>query len=240
VSDFKLTAKETLGEQNTQVIEFTVTEMKDVISPAKWRMKMWLDAQTNLPVKLTMTMPKNKLVDISVFSDTYSEFTIDAKVNDNLFELPKVPAPKDLKNEGKGDTEERLVGTWQYSNIRVKGEDLPIHLFDERLGFTPIMLFAKDGTGMNDVAVGPDGMGFKYKLSGPGVIWTRPEDLTLPREKDKLPAVGGLFKNGITVLFCDGHVQFIRSDSPPAMFRAIVTPSGGKVVDFEMLEPKEK
>jgi len=72
------------------------------------------------------------------------------------------------------------------------------------------------------------------------VIWTRPEDLTLPKEKDKLPAVGGLFKNGITVLFCDGHVQFIRSDPPPAMFRAIVTASGGEVVDFEKLEPKEK
>jgi prepilin-type processing-associated H-X9-DG protein len=72
------------------------------------------------------------------------------------------------------------------------------------------------------------------------VIWTRPEDLTLPREKDKMPAVGGLFKNGITVLFCDGHVQLIRSDPPPAMFRAIVTPSGGEVVDFEKLEPKAK
>ena len=89
VSDFKLTGKEKLGERDTQVIEYTVTEMKDVISPAKWRMKMSLDAQTNLPVKLTMTVPKGELSDISGTSDIYSEFTIDAKVDAKLFELPK-------------------------------------------------------------------------------------------------------------------------------------------------------
>ena len=35
------------------------------------------------------------------------------------------------------------------------------------------------------------------------VIWTKPDDLTLPKEKDKMPAVGGQFKDALTVLFCD-------------------------------------
>jgi outer membrane lipoprotein-sorting protein len=89
VSDFKLVGKEQVGERNTQVIDYTVTEVKDVISPGKWWMKMWLDAQTNLPVKLTMTMPKDELSDISTTTDTFSEFTIDAKVDAQSFVLPK-------------------------------------------------------------------------------------------------------------------------------------------------------
>jgi hypothetical protein len=88
VSEFKLTGKEKIGERITQVIEYTVTEVKDVISPGKWRMKMWLDAQTHLPVKLTMTM--DELADISATTDTFSEFTVDAKVDAKSFELPKV------------------------------------------------------------------------------------------------------------------------------------------------------
>jgi hypothetical protein len=89
VSDFKLMGKEKLGERNTQVIEYTVTEMKDALAPARWRMRTSLDAQTNLPVKLTMTLPKGELSDISAASDSFSGFILDAKVDAKLFELPK-------------------------------------------------------------------------------------------------------------------------------------------------------
>ena len=98
-SNFKLAGKEKIGEQNTQVIEYTVTEVKAVISPGKWRMKMWLDAQAHLPVKLTMTM--DELADISATTDTFSEFAVDAKVDVKLFELPNGPAPKNLKGRKK-------------------------------------------------------------------------------------------------------------------------------------------
>ncbi|MGO9111211.1 MAG: hypothetical protein ACLP9L_18455 [Thermoguttaceae bacterium] len=89
LSDFKLTGEEMIGERKTRVIEYMVTLMQDVITPAQWRMKMWLDAQTSLPVKLTMTMPKGELSDISAMAETYSEITVDASVDAKLFELPK-------------------------------------------------------------------------------------------------------------------------------------------------------
>jgi hypothetical protein len=67
------------------------------------------------------------------------------------------------------------------------------------------------------------------------VIWTKPADLKLPEEKDKMPAVGGLFKNGFNVLNCDGSVMFFRPDPPPDLLRALVTPSGGEIVDLDKL-----
>jgi RNA polymerase sigma factor (sigma-70 family) len=65
------------------------------------------------------------------------------------------------------------------------------------------------------------------------VIWTKPADLTMPKEKDKLPALGGLFKNGFHVLLCDGAVRMLPPTVPPALFRSFVTPRGGEVIDNE-------
>lgn len=52
MSDFKLAGEEKIGEQNTRLIQYTLTAKGDtnVVS-----MKIWLDAKTNLPVKLAMT-----------------------------------------------------------------------------------------------------------------------------------------------------------------------------------------
>lgn len=63
-----------------------------------------------------------------------------------------------------------------------------------------------------------------------GVTWTKPEDVTMPKDKDKLPAVGGLFTNGFNVLFCDGSVRFITPKVSPQIFRGLVTPAGGEVL----------
>ena len=59
----------------------------------------------------------------------------------------------------------------------------------------------------------------------------------LPKEMDKLPAIGGLFKAGIAVLFCDGSVRLVRNDPPVAVFRAAVTPRGNEAVDLDKLDP---
>src|SRR5262249_5401325 len=83
LSDFKLAGQEKVGERNTQVLQYTVT-VKDVKDPLS--MKMWLDAETNLPVRLAITGGKSDWTDIT---ETYGEFTIDAKVDAKLFELPK-------------------------------------------------------------------------------------------------------------------------------------------------------
>jgi outer membrane lipoprotein-sorting protein len=49
-------------------------------------MKLWVDTQTNLPVKLAMTGGQ---AGVSELTETYSEFTLDAKVDAKIFQLPK-------------------------------------------------------------------------------------------------------------------------------------------------------
>jgi RNA polymerase sigma factor (sigma-70 family) len=58
------------------------------------------------------------------------------------------------------------------------------------------------------------------------VIWSRPADLVLPREKDRMPPVGGLFTNGFNVVLCDGSVIFMVRDPQPKLLRSLVTPRG--------------
>jgi outer membrane lipoprotein-sorting protein len=84
LSDFKLAGEEKIGERNTQVIQYTITAKGK--NPNVLSMKVWLDAKTKLPVRLAMTGGKSDITDIT---ETYSEFTIDAKVDAKLFELPK-------------------------------------------------------------------------------------------------------------------------------------------------------
>ncbi|MBV8072098.1 MAG: hypothetical protein JO270_19480 [Acidobacteriaceae bacterium] len=40
------------------------------------------------------------------------------------------------------------------------------------------------------------------------VIWTKLADLVLPKDQDKLPPLGGLFRSSAKVLFADGSVRF--------------------------------
>jgi RNA polymerase sigma factor (sigma-70 family) len=63
------------------------------------------------------------------------------------------------------------------------------------------------------------------------VAWTKPADLTLPKDKDKIPAVGGHFSNGFNILLCDGSVRFLPLNPSPKLLRAIVTPAGGEVIE---------
>jgi len=49
------------------------------------------------------------------------------------------------------------------------------------------------------------------------LIWSKPADLTLPKDNDKMPAVGGLFKNGFNALLCDGSVRMMARDPAPAV-----------------------
>ncbi len=82
LSDFRLAGQEKIGARNTHVIEYTDGEKdKDPLA-----MKWWLDEQTHLPVKLAMSWGKSDILDII---ESYTEFTIDAKVDAKTFELPK-------------------------------------------------------------------------------------------------------------------------------------------------------
>jgi RNA polymerase sigma factor (sigma-70 family) len=57
------------------------------------------------------------------------------------------------------------------------------------------------------------------------VVWTRPGDLQLPKDKDTRLPVGGLFANGFNVLLCDASVRLLPQDVPVATLRALVTPA---------------
>lgn len=57
-------------------------------------------------------------------------------------------------------------------------------------------------------------------------MWSKPADLQLAKEKNKLPAVGGLFPNGFHVLMCDGSVKMMPSDTTPAVLRRLINPRG--------------
>jgi outer membrane lipoprotein-sorting protein len=82
--DFKRAGEEKIGERNTQVIQYTVkAKGRDAKGLS---MKLWLDSQTGLPLKLAMTGGGSDITDIT---ETYREFTIDGKVDAKTFTLPK-------------------------------------------------------------------------------------------------------------------------------------------------------
>jgi prepilin-type processing-associated H-X9-DG protein len=60
------------------------------------------------------------------------------------------------------------------------------------------------------------------------VIWTKPVDLTLPKDTEKLPPLGGIFSNGFHVLMCDGSVRMMAPDVDPKVLRHAISPKGGE------------
>jgi RNA polymerase sigma factor (sigma-70 family) len=58
------------------------------------------------------------------------------------------------------------------------------------------------------------------------VVWTKPADLVLPKDKDKLPALGGRFSNGFHILMCDGTVNLTPLNPVAKDFRSLITPAG--------------
>jgi hypothetical protein len=84
-SDFKLGAKERVGKVETQIIEYSVTEKSDD-QPRKGRVKVWLDMQTKLPLKLSLT---TNAVTVSAITELYREFTLNPTLEEKVFALPK-------------------------------------------------------------------------------------------------------------------------------------------------------
>jgi outer membrane lipoprotein-sorting protein len=83
LSDFKLAGEETVGGRKARVVGYAVT-VKGGSDPLP--VKVWVDAETGLPVKLALTGGKS---DIRAVTETYAEFAIDPKVDARTFELPK-------------------------------------------------------------------------------------------------------------------------------------------------------
>jgi prepilin-type processing-associated H-X9-DG protein len=83
---------------------------------------------------------------------------------------------------------------------------------------------------------GTSNTGLVFEAKDP-VIWTKPEDLVLPKEGGKMPELGPMFKDGMNVAYCDGSVHWLRRDIDPKTLRALITPNGGEVIDEKKLEP---
>jgi len=87
-SAFKLGKKEKIGKRDTQVIEYKLTLENTPKEAAKLALseQLWLDVETNLPLKRVLT---GKLDKEFTYTEIYSEFTLNPKVDAKLFELPK-------------------------------------------------------------------------------------------------------------------------------------------------------
>jgi RNA polymerase sigma factor (sigma-70 family) len=144
-------------------------------------------------------------------NDLYNEFKLDepwdSAHNKKLIEkMPSVFEPVAGGKKGKGLTYYQVF----------TGPDTP---FD---GANKITLNGiTDGTSNTILAV---------EAKDP-VPWTKPADLTMPKDKDKLPGLGGLFQSGMNVLYFDGSVRFMLNDVRAESFRKLVTPAGGEIVD---------
>jgi hypothetical protein len=67
------------------------------------------------------------------------------------------------------------------------------------------------------------------------VPWSKPADITYDPKKE-LPKFGGLFKEGFNAAFADGSTRFIKKDNDEKLLRALITRSGGEVVDIKKLK----
>jgi hypothetical protein len=61
------------------------------------------------------------------------------------------------------------------------------------------------------------------------VPWTKPDELEL-KPSGPPPRVGGVYRTGLHVLFCDGSTRWIDGTIPPDTLRAFITKDGGEVV----------
>jgi len=97
------------------------------------------------------------------------------------------------------------------------------------------MFGGKQGTAIRDVR---DGVSNTIMLLEVGpekaVVWTKPDDLQIDPANSLhgVRQLRGLHGGGFNVLFCDGHVQFMKmKDIDPKKLRAMFTHDGGEPID---------
>jgi hypothetical protein len=61
------------------------------------------------------------------------------------------------------------------------------------------------------------------------VIWTKPDELEFNPD-GQMPKLGGVFRDGVTVLLCDGSTRFVKGGIAPATLKALITIRGGEII----------
>src|SRR5439155_1024819 len=87
-SNFKLAGKDRVIDIEALVIEYAVALNDQYALGGKAKVKLWINAQTMLPVKrhLILTGAKENL---GLVREVYSEFTLEPRIDAKVFELPK-------------------------------------------------------------------------------------------------------------------------------------------------------
>jgi outer membrane lipoprotein-sorting protein len=92
VTDFKMGEKERVGYVEAQVISFQCTDWYGITCKAK----LWIDPEAMVPLKRensnyygSANFKVDKGKGLIVETEVYTEFTVDPKFDDKLFELPK-------------------------------------------------------------------------------------------------------------------------------------------------------
>jgi hypothetical protein len=150
--------------------------------------------------------------------DLYKQFKLDEPWDSDhnkklIAKMPAIFEPLGAGKKGEGKTHYQVF----------TGPDT---LFDGNKKMR--LLDVKDGTA-NTILV--------IEAKNP-VIWTKPEDLVLPRAGEKMPAVGGLFKDRVGVVFADGSRRWFVPNPDPVELRAAVTPRGAEPINMDKLELK--
>jgi RNA polymerase sigma factor (sigma-70 family) len=144
----------------------------------------------------------------------YKEFHVDEAWDSphNMALLEKIPqdyAPLIPKGDPKGHTYYQVIS----------GEDAFYNG-----GYMPARRDAFDGPGQTIMVV----------EAGKAVPWTKPEDVLYVKNKP-LPKLGGQFEQGFHALFVDGSVRFLDKKIDDAAVRALITPRGSDVIDWDKL-----
>jgi outer membrane lipoprotein-sorting protein len=84
VRDFKMGEAAKVNGRDAKVLHY----QSDIEGQESAKVTLWLDARTLLPLKRVI-IPEAKGADLDQITETYTEFTLNPKLEDKTFELPK-------------------------------------------------------------------------------------------------------------------------------------------------------